>query len=207
MVLNRSKRLIHNLKSLSLCHRRRSPGFLAPAHALPPELVEAVTSLLQPTDLCALRMTCKSLYEVTYSVFWKTSLQSVKSDLSLASPQKLETISRDTQLRHYVKHMAFRGFDENNDILGEGYQWNHHRHPSGHLINLQEHPAVQELHNILCRFINCKSFEVYAGYTKPRHHSDDANFRPTDSITTLLNVITRAILPVTALTVNFMGYG
>lgn len=145
MVLNRSKSLIHKLKSLSLYRRRRSPGLLAPAPlcALPPELVEVVTSLLQPTDLCALRMTCKLLYQKTYSVFWKTSLQSVKSDLSLASLQKLKTISRDTQLQRYVNHMAFRGFDESNDTLGGGFQWNHHRHLSGHLINLQEHSAVQ----------------------------------------------------------------
>ena len=133
-------------------------------------------------------------------------MQSIKTDLSCANLGELETISRDAQLRHYVKHMVFTGFDECLENLGEGYKWGSHRHQSGHLINLQEHPAVKKLSNILCQLANCKSFEIYAVFIRIRDQSDYENFRSTDSITTLMDVVARAHLPVTALTVNFMDH-
>jgi len=130
-------------------------------------------------------------------------LQSIKTDLSCANLGELE-ISRDAQLRRYVKHMVFAGFDEYLENFGEGYEWGSHRHQSGHLVNLQEHPAVKRLSSILCQLANRKSFEIYAVLTKVRDQSDNDNLRPTDSIAILLDVVARAHLPVTALVVNFM---
>lgn len=57
-----------------------------------------------------------------HPLFWKASLQSIKTDLSHANLGELEKISRDTQLRHYVNHMIFIGFDERGENLGEGYK-------------------------------------------------------------------------------------
>ena len=198
------KRFLRKFKSLSLYRRKKSPSPHTPLCDLPLELVELVAFSLHPADLGALRMACKALYGKVSSVFWRASLQSIRTDLSCANLGKLETISRDAQLRHYVKHMAFAGFDECLENLGEGYKWGSHRHQSGHLVNLQEHPAVKRLTDILCQLANCKSFEIYAVLTKVRDQSDNDNFRPTDSITTLLDVVARAHLPVTALVVNFM---
>ena len=199
-----SKRFLCKFKSLSLYRRKESPSPHTLLCDLPLELVKLVASSLQPADLGALRMTCKVLYGKASSVFWRASLQSIKTDLSRANLGELETISRDAQLWHYVKHMVFTGFDECLENLGEGYKWGSHRHQSGHLVNLQEHPAVKRLGGILCQLVNCKSFEIYAVITKVRDQSDNDNFRPTDSITALLDVVARTHHPVTALIVNFM---
>lgn len=64
---------------------------------------------------------------------------------------------------------------------------------------------MKRLCDILCQLVNCQSFEIFAILTKVRELDND-NFRPTDSITTLLEIVTRAGLPVTALVVNSMGY-
>lgn len=195
------KRFLRKFKSLSLRRKEASNG-RALLCKLPLELVELVASSLRPSDLGALRVTCKALYGKSFHVFWKTSLHSIKTDLSWASLGKLEAISRDDQLRGYVKHVVFMGFDECGENLGEGYKWASHRHPSGHLINLQGHPGVKRLSDILCQF-NCKSFEVYAMTTLRRDHSDYDNLRPTDSITVFLDIAARTRLPVTALFLHF----
>ncbi|ODM15140.1 hypothetical protein SI65_09379 [Aspergillus cristatus] len=199
-----SKHFLRKFKSLSLHRRKESPSPHTPLCDLPLELVELVASSLQPSDLGALRMTCKAIYGKASSVFWRVSLQSIKTDLSSANLRELEAISRDAQLRCYVNHMVFTGFDECLENLGEGYKWGLHRHQSGHLVNLQEHPAVKQLCSILCQLVNCRSFEIYAVITKVRDQSDNDNFRPTDSITTFLDIVARTHHPVTALIVNFM---
>ena len=56
------------------------------------ELVETVTSFLDPTDMCAFRLTCKTLHEKTYSIFWKTSLYGIETDVSLDNLGELQTI-------------------------------------------------------------------------------------------------------------------
>lgn len=199
------KRLTRKFKSLSLYREREPPGSYNPTLLcdLPLELLEMVASSLQPADLGALRVTCKSIHGKISSIFWKCSLQSIKTDLSHANLGELEKISRDAQLRHYVNHVVFTGFDHWFEILGGGYQWGPYRHQSGHLVNLQEHLAVKRLLSILCQMVNCKSFEIFTYRTEVESNND--NFRPTDSMTTLLDVVAKASLPVTALTVNFMG--
>lgn len=145
------KRFARKFKSLSLYRQREPPDSYNPTPLcdLPVELLEMVASSLQPADLGALRMTCKSIHGKTSSIFWKGSLQSVKTDLSHANLGELAKIPRDAQLRHYVNQMVFTGFDQWFEILGEGYQWDSYRHPSGHLVNLQEHPAVTTEHALL----------------------------------------------------------
>lgn len=101
--------------------------------------------------------------------------------------------------------MVFTGFDQWFEILGGGYHWGSYCHQSGHLVNLQEHPAVKRLLSILCQLVNCKSFEIFTYRTEIESNND--NFRPTDSITTLLDIVAKTSLPITALTVNFMGNG
>ena len=201
------KRFARKFKSLSLYRERELPGSYNPNPTLlcelPLEILEMVASSLQLADLGALRVICKSIHGKTSSIFWKRSLQSIKTDLSHASLGELEKISRDAQLRHYVNQMVLTGFDQWFEILGGGYQWGSYRHQSGHLVNLQEHPAVKRLLSILCQLVNCKSFEIFACRTEVEFNND--NFRPTDSITTLLDIIAKAKLPVTAFTVNFMG--
>ena len=195
------KRPFRKFKSLSR-RRKGATNLRAPLCKLPLELIELVASWLQPSDLGALRLICKALYAKLFHVFWKTSLHTVKTDLSYASLGKLEAISRDTQLAGYVKHMVFMGFDKDAEDLGEGYYWASHRHLTGYLVNLQTHPAVNRLSNILSH-LNCKSFEVHAVIILARDQSDYDNLRPTDTITILLDIAAMISLPFTALFLNF----
>ncbi|BCR85814.1 uncharacterized protein ACHE_21272A [Aspergillus chevalieri] len=154
--------------------------------------------------MCAFRLTCKTLLEKTYSIFWRTSLNSIETDVSLDSLGKLQTISTDPQLRHCIHHLTTKGFDKTETILGEGFQWD--RHASGHLVNLHNHPAVKQLCNIFCQLINCTSIEIYSPITEIVVHPLKA-FEPTDAIPTMLEVISQTGHPVTSLTLNFMGWG
>ncbi|BCS19656.1 uncharacterized protein APUU_20088S [Aspergillus puulaauensis] len=187
----------------SLVIRRRKPAQTL-LQGLLPEMVEVVALFLEPADMCALRMTCRSLYNKTYIVFWRTSLRNIQTDLSHASPKKLEVLSNDPQLRRYVHHLTFKGFDEDSYILGEGLEWN--RHPSGHLINLQDQPAVKLLRPILCRLVNCKSFECWS-YSTPDHPDLEPIARTTDAVQVFLDIVSETRLPVASFSVNFRPYG
>lgn len=150
-----NKKIISILKRLSLI-RSQKPHPIS-LHALPEELVELVALFLEDIDLCSLRLTCKVLNYKTSTVFWRASLRSIQTDLSLASLKKLEMLSRNPQLSGHVEELTFKGFDENRIILGEVFEWN--RHPSGHLVNLHKEHAVKLLQPIICQLVNCKSFE------------------------------------------------
>lgn len=191
------KQFVRKIKSLGFL-RKRQPS---PLCDLPLELLEMVASSLQTSDLGMLRMTCKRMQEKTFSIFWKSALQSVKTDLSYANLGELEKIARDDQRRRYVNQMAFKAHEGWFGDLGGGYEWSPYRHESGHLVNLQDHPAVKQLGNILSQLVNCTSFEVFDHLTEMESGINDP--RPTDSITILLEIVAKASLPVTVLTVNF----
>ena len=175
----------------------------APLQDLPPELVEAVASLLEPTDLCALRMTCRTIYNKTYHVFWRTSLQNIQTDLSHSSLTKLDMLSNNPELCCYVHRLTFKEFDENNLILGEGLDWN--RHSPGHLIDLQEQPAAKLLRPILSRLVNCKSFECCSISTPDHLDLEDAH-RATDAVQLILDIVAETRLPVASFSVNFRDH-
>lgn len=152
----------------------------------------------------AFRLTCKTLHEKTYFIFWRTSLHSVETDISLDSLGKLQTISTNPQLRHYVYHLTIKGFDKTETILGEEFQWG--RDASGHLVNLHDHTAVKQLCNIFCQLVNCTSIEIYSPITEIVLHLLKA-FKLTDAIPTMLEVVTQTSHPITSLTLNFTGWG
>lgn len=136
-------------------------------------------------------------------MFWRASLQNIQTDLSHASLKKLEMLSNNPQLCCYIHHLTLKGFDENSYILGEGLEWN--RHPSGHLINLQEQPAVKLLQPILCRLVNCKSFEC-SSISTPDHPDLADIARATDAVQVFLDIVAEASLPVASFTVNFRAH-
>lgn len=100
------KSIIQKFKLLS--RSRRKP---CPLCVLPSELVEAVASFLDLTDMCAFRLTCKTFREETSSMFWRTALHSMQTDISLDSLGKLQAISTNPQLRHCIEHLKIKVFD------------------------------------------------------------------------------------------------
>ncbi|OJJ84596.1 F-box protein [Aspergillus glaucus CBS 516.65] len=172
---------------------------------LPPELVEEISSILDPTDLRAVRLTCNTLNTKTFSPFWRGALRTIKTDLSLTSLQRLSTISSDSQLRRYVQKLTIRAFDRDGRVLGKGFQWE--RHSSGHLINLHKQPAVQQFDRILCHLINCNSIQIETTSTE---HPEPLNaFTATDAIMIIMNINKEAGLTIRSFTLDifFMGMG
>lgn len=166
---------------------------------LPPELVEAVAFSLEAADLCQLRMTCRTLYNRTYDVYWRASLRSIQTDLSHASLEKLDILSNNPQLSRYVHRLTFKGLAENGDILGEGLDW--HRHSSGHLIDLQEQPAVKLLRPILSRLVNCRSFECRSIST-PDHLDLEGITSASDAAQFILDIVAEDRLAVGSFSAN-----
>lgn len=62
---------------------------------------------------------------------------------------------------------------------------------------------MKKLHGILCQLDNCKSFEIFT--LSARDGDSVSDFTPTDAITALLDIVTRASLPVESFTANFIG--
>lgn len=138
------------------------------------------------------------------TLFWRTSLQTVYTDLSRASLQRLETIAQHPQ-QHYIRHLTLKGHQ-----LGEGFQWT--RHGDGHL--LPEQPATKQLCNIIHQLDNCKSFEIYAiSKSDEPDISDDVSgtdsvsgtddVRDTDAAPIILDAIAASCFLVTSFTANF----
>lgn len=177
----------------------------SPLCMLSTELAEIVASSLQPSDLAALRLTCKTLHTKSFHVFWKTLLHTVRTDLSDASLEKLETIPQDARHRGYVKHIVFMGFDEHGKRLGGGYTWESCHQPFSHFRNIQEHPAVNRLSNILNQ-LNCKSFEVFAKFGLPDFQTDYRWLKPTDMITVFMDIVASTRLPVTAFSIDMFDF-
>lgn len=73
-------------------------------------------------------------------------------------------------------------------MLREGFRWE--RHYTGHLIYLEEQPAVQQLQEVLGHFINCNTFQIST--IAARHLEPLENFTATDAIVILLDIITSA---------------
>lgn len=178
--------------------RHRKP---VPICSLPLELIELIASWLPPLDLGALRRTCKQLHVQTSTVYWKTTLQEITTDVSRASLDELEKIANNSYLRRYVRRMVFRGFDFDGEDMGKGYDWISHRH-NGHLM--QGHPAVQTLSSILGRLPNCNSLNITALISQNGGQPDLEHFRPTDCMTALLEVIPKARLRVTTFTIEYI---
>lgn len=135
-------------------------------------------------------------------------LQEIQTDLSVKCLRRLDTISKDPNLRFYVRHLTIKGFDKENIDLGEDFQWERRRVSEfdayGQCVNLQEQPAVKQLEGILRQLDNCRSFEVFAASWT---YFPFYNITHLDAILTFLGIITRTGLPLRSFKVNFKGDG
>lgn len=129
-------------------------------------------------------------------------MQTIETDLSCTSLKELSTIARDPKLQHYVHRLTITGTDTENTILGEGFQYE--RHPSGQLINLQEHPAVKQIEEILRQLFNCKSFKISTMARSP-HPVPRDELTHEEAITVFLDIITRAGLHVRSFNIQYWG--
>lgn len=181
---------------------------------LPFELIESISTSLEPTDLLSLRLTCKILYGKTLDFFGSRCLQTVRTDLSPSSIGELEELSKHDQLKHHVQRLSIRGSKDK--PLGRGYHWKRWNGFSfSHL--LVEQRCSRQLQDILHLLPNCRSFEICRYSREPNSElASLTNYEvdrtvpkwlvgcltPGDAITLMLNLIGETGLPVRSFQVN-----
>ncbi|KAK2755473.1 hypothetical protein FQN54_006410 [Arachnomyces sp. PD_36] len=170
-----------------------------PLLALPIELIDAISALLEPSDLCSLRLTCKFLYRTTVRHFGRTCCQRIETDLSFSNLQRLTLIAQHQQLRHHVHHISFyTEYHIDRAFFGRGFSWN--RDPSGHLNFPQR--SVQQLKDILTLLVNCSSFHISGVHICEDTIQPDL-LGPSDVVTIILHIVADTGLSVTYFSVDF----
>ncbi|KAK2742719.1 hypothetical protein FQN57_005174 [Myotisia sp. PD_48] len=179
-------------------HKIGSPkeSIPSPFCNLPLELLLGISASLDFPALCSFRLTCKSLYNCTLPQFCETYFETVKTDLSLSSLQRLDTLSQNPRLCPYVRSLDINGTTE--DILGSDLKWD--RHASGLIVIPQE--STQRWQDTLLHLVNCRSFRLYQHFT-PDHPSPPNILIPSDTITILLSIITAIKRPLQELSILF----
>ncbi|PGG96210.1 hypothetical protein AJ79_09679 [Helicocarpus griseus UAMH5409] len=183
----------------TLVHRKKGPKETissSPLCNLPRELLLGISTFLNSSSLCSLRLTCKLLYDLTLPQFGQKYLETVKTDLSLASLQRLDTLSKDVRLCPHVRSLCIDGTDE--DVLGSGLEWE--RNASELVITSQE--SVQRWQDTLLRLGNCQSFHLHKHFTtdSPR----PANIlTPCDTVTIFFGIIAAIERPLRELSILF----
>lgn len=129
---------------------------------LPVEIIQLIFDGLQTSDLCSLRLVCRTVNKASFKQFGTTGFATIKTDLTPNSLQRLQNISETRDLAHYVKtlHITYHPLD---DCLGRGFLWR--RDSLGHL---ESHlPCIEMLQDILthglhkCRSIYIESDDEY----------------------------------------------
>lgn len=181
-------------------HKIRSPkeSVSSPLCNLPPELLLEISALLDSPALCSFRLTCKSVYGCTLHQFCKTylELETVKTDLSLASLQKLDTLSKNPRLCPHVRSLSIDGGDD--QIFGSELKWE--RNASRLLVTPQE--SIQRWQDILLRLVNCQSFRLCQLFP-PDRPSPPNIMVPSDTITILFSIIAAIERPLRELSILF----
>jgi hypothetical protein len=190
--------LFHELKSRWLLRtsRKYPPSFIC---MMPVEVLEAIAIPLNPADFCALRLTCRDIYERTAHSFGSKFLKTVHVDLSRNAIERLSKIAENPHLRQHVQLLVIEEPEDN--LFGRGISWA--RHPSGHLAVPQK--AIQQWQTVLSRLVNCKGFEIRREHSF--ESSDLSGLRSSDAITVVLSIISQASIPVSAFAIHFKPKG
>src|SRR4051812_19248801 len=91
------------------------------------ELVELIASFLEGDTLLDLRLVCREIQKKTFHHFARRFFSSIKTDLSDDSLRRINSLSRNSELRSYVHGLAFMLHNG----VGRGLVWE--RHPWGPL--------------------------------------------------------------------------
>lgn len=155
------------------------------------ELVELIASHLEADGLLELRLTCRDLQKKTFHQFAHRFFSSIKTDLSEESLGRIDSLSRNEDLRPYVHGLAFM---LQNDV-GRGLVWD--RHPWGPLSAPLKIEAIARLRdNLVTKFTNCRSFFIFCRY--PEGHPDMNRVTISDAVAVFFALVVDAQLPVTS---------
>ena len=171
---------------------------------LPVEVIDGVTNLLDCTDLCAVRLASKVLYQRTHDHFGRTCFSVLQTDLSLNNLQTLWAISQTEHLKQYVQALFIR---EQQHKFGKGFLW--HRVKANPRADLDTRLSlgVQVLRDILRNLTNCRSFQILIpelGGAKEHHQSK--GLKPCDTVHIVFEVVIEIGIPVKSLRINYFHY-
>lgn len=123
---------------------------IAPAsgiYSLPVEILADIAKFTKSPELCALRLTCRAIYQSTFHHFVQTFVHTLKTDLSPKSLARVEEAAKDVIFCPYVRKL---------EIV---------RNSQGCLGPLSPHTtsegtAIQAWRDVVKRFSNCQSFKL-----------------------------------------------
>ena len=119
------------------------------------EIVEIVAGYLRPLELCSLRLVCRDLYKKSLGIFAQLS-NTIKTDLSAPSLQKLVAISNSADLAPHIRTLHIQ--TDNEGYLGRGFEWS--RNTSGGLMDPLPGASSMLQEMLKNKFINCRSFRI-----------------------------------------------
>ena len=170
-----------------------SPRTSCTLSTLPTEIVEAVAFSLECNDLLLLRLVCRQLWQKTLHPFGKL-FETLRTDLSSASLQRLESVSKITPIRQNVQTLLLA--KGNNCQFGQDFRW--YQGPSSHVE--PPFPNFDRLQNMLLHsFSNCRSFRII---NKDASEDETLQFLRTDAIAMLLHMIARLDLNIKSFVVD-----
>ncbi|KAJ5607052.1 hypothetical protein N7537_003671 [Penicillium hordei] len=116
-------------------------------HSLPIEILADIAKFTKSPELCALRLTCRAMYQSTLHHFVQTFVHTLKTDLSPKSLPRVEEAANDALFCPYVRKL---------EIV---------RNSQGCLGPLSPHTTsegtdIQAWRDVIKRFFNCQSFEL-----------------------------------------------
>ncbi|OGE56142.1 hypothetical protein PENARI_c003G10807 [Penicillium arizonense] len=155
------------------------------------ELVELIASFLEGDTLLDLRLVCREIQKKTFHHFARRFFSSIKTDLSDDSLRRINSLSRNSELRSYVHGLAFMLHNG----VGRGLVWE--RHPWGPLSAPLEVEAIRSLRdNLIQNLTNCRSFFIFCRY--PEGHPDMSHVTITDAVAVFFALVVDARLPVSS---------
>ena len=121
---------------------------------LPAEILEQVINRLETSELCSLRLVCKSLYDKSLHPFGALCT-TITTDFSRSSLRSLQRIAKHKVLRDYVQTLLIRKASW--DVAGYGIHW---FQSTSTCIEQQDSITAQLHHIIAYRLPRCRSFII-----------------------------------------------
>ncbi|CAI7611303.1 unnamed protein product [Penicillium glandicola] len=156
------------------------------------ELLADIAEFTEPSDLCAFRLTCRAIYQITLRHFAQTFLHTLKTDLSPKSFARIEEAANNEVFRLCVRKLEIT---RNRD----GY-WG----PRCTDATLNE-ASIQAWRDVMKRLVNCRSFEVRnSTYTTPHCGSDGITFDEATGL--VLKAIATGSIPMESFSIDIAKY-
>ncbi len=160
------------------------------------EIIELISTSLEPADLRSLRLVCRELNSKTLHYFGLANFATVQTNLSRESLQRLQNISESEHLAVHVQCLHIKHTDDGK--LGRGFDWRRHQ---WNLVADQLDGADLLRDVLVKRLLKCRSFQIdsYDEY-QPRRETD--SLIPSDAVGIVLSIVAEADLALRSFTVE-----